>query len=793
MDVIWRKVWRDLWHNKLRTFLIVLATTVGVAGLGIVFGLSGMMRARMTASHRTSSPPHLFLYTNRVDLLDQDFVEAVQREPDIAKTEGQASVDFRWKLQGETEWRDGNIFARHDYDQQNLYRIRLLEGQWPGRRMSLAIERMSAEYYNLPIGTTIIVEIGKKEYRLPVVGVVHHPYTEPPQFGGSATFCATMKTVAKLTGRASGFNSLYVLLESFSQEDARATAKRIENRVENDGMEISHWSIFEPDYHWAQEIVDVVLLILGVLGALSLGLSGFLIVNVTNATIVQQVWQIGVMKVVGATAGQVVRIYLITAAIYGLLALLVAVPLGAVAAQLLAIWLLNLFNIVLTDFEIVPVAIAIQVVMGLAVPMLAALVPALGAARITPHQAISSQGLGGGFGRSWLDRLLGEIRQLPRPLALSLRNTFRRKTRVGLTLLALTTGGIVFIMVSSVSTSFNSTLDTLSRDFGLDVLIKLKRMYRVTKLVEATQSVPGVDKAEVWNYHGGQLTLTTGEKLSVGLWGIPADSEIFNPRVVSGRPLLPEDDRAILLNNSIAVDEGFQVGDEIELTLNGDDSKWTVVGLVFSHRNNSKDNFVNFDALARETGNVNRGSQVVATFEENTSQTPEKLIEALRAVYDARYFDAVDFQSAMEVQIHDDEGLGAILILLMAMAVLVIIVGSTGLMSTMSINVVERSREIGVMRAIGATSFAIAGIFVFEGVSVGVLSWLLAIPLSYPGARAFSNLVGVQLLELPLEFSYPVGGIFLWLTIVVTISALVSLWPALRATKISVHESLTYE
>jgi putative ABC transport system permease protein len=98
-----------------------------------------------------------------------------------------------------------------------------------------------------------------------------------------------------------------------------------------------------------------------------------------------------------------------------------------------------------------------------------------------------------------------------------------------------------------------------------------------------------------------------------------------------------------------------------------------------------------------------------------------------------------------------------------------------------------------VMRATGATSSAVAGIFIAEGVLVGVLSWLLAAPLSYPGARIFSNLVGTTLLNVPLDFSYAISAVVFWLLIVVVLSALASLWPALRATKVSVREALAYE
>jgi len=792
VGVTWSKVWRDLWGNKLRTLLVVLATTVGVFALGLVFGLSDVMRAQMTESHRASVSPHLEFYTS---WFDQDIVDAIRHEPGVVDAEGEIRTGFRWKIEGETEWRDGTLIARADYQAQHMYPVELLEGDWPAER-ALAVERMSSTYFDLPIGTPVLVEVGKRERQLSVAGVVRHPYTPPPQIGlGNATFCATPEMVAWMYGYdgVDIFDTLNVRLASFSQEAAEEAGERIKDRLQRAGLEVGYWDVVDPEVHWAQEMMDAVFLILGVLGGLSLGLSGFLVINVMNAIVVQQVWQIGVMKVIGATVRRVVRIYLATAAIYGLLSLILAVPAGVVVAHVVAIWLLDMFNIIVRDFRVMPGAVAIQVAMGLAVPLLAALVPVIGGARTTAHKAISSHGMGGGFGRGWLDRLLGRIRSLPRPMALSLRNTFRRKARVVLTLLTLTLGGVMFIMVLSVGASFTNTLDVLLDDFGFDALVVFDRAYHVARLTEVAESMPDVKRTEVWDRPDGQLALPNGEELEVGIWGVPSDSEMFDPRIASGRNLLPGDGHAILLNSKIAADEGFQVGDEIELTIGGRESTWTVVGLIRNINNDFRDNFVPFDALAQATGNANHGALMMVTFDDPDFGTQDELVADLRDTYAARRMEVVYDQSASEVREQNLSTFDVITQLMLAMAILAAVVGSAGLMSTMSINVVERAREIGMMRAIGATSLAIVAIFVVEGVLIGALSWLLAVPLSYPGARLFSDMVGATLMELPLDFSYSTAGLVIWLVIVVVLSALASLWPALRATRVSVQESLAYE
>jgi putative ABC transport system permease protein len=532
------------------------------------------------------------------------------------------------------------------------------------------------------------------------------------------------------------------------------------------------------------------LLVLTISGALSLAVSVFLIINTMNAIVAQQVWQIGVMKVVGATRARVTRVYLTIGLIYGALALSFAVPSGAISAYRLAAWALDLLNLAIGPFRAMPSAVLIQIGAGLAVPLLAALVPVMGGTRITAHQAISTYGLGGEFGEGPLDRWIGRIGCLPRPMTVSLRNVFRRKARVALTLMALALGGALFMAVISVEASCSHTIEAMLNDSGADATVHFARSYRVERLLAATERVPGVVKAEVWKRWGVRLKLADGGERDLLLVGVPPSSGILNPRIVSGRGLLPGDGNAILLNSAIAADEGIRVGDDVRFDVNDEETAWTVVGLV---RNADNRSFVPFDALSRESGSLNRGWQVAVVSERHDPEARRQLLGDLRTVYAAHHLEADDFSSASQTQERIRARFDVVLCILLIMSLLAAGVGGIGLMSTMSINVVERRREIGVMRATGATSAAVAAIFVAEGLVVGVLSWLLAVPISYPGAQLFSALVGKAMLRFPFEFTYSLSGVGLWLAVVIVVSVLASLWPALRATQVSVREALAYE
>lgn len=786
MSVIWRKIGRDLLSNFSRTALVVMSTAVGVFALGLVFGVSAIMRECMTEDHQRRTPGHINYF--RVDAFDQNVVDAIRREPGVLDAEGQTHLLVHWRLEGETEWRNANLVAR-DYEDQHTDLIDLVEGRWPSGR-ALGVERQTAQFYEIPLGGNVIVERGRREMRLPIAGIVRMPmgFFSPPQVGGEATFFATSETVEWLTGYR-GFNQLNVRLESFSQSGAEELASRIEKQLNRLGLSVGSYAITDPAVHWLQPQADAVFLILGVLGFLSLGLSAFLIINTTQAIMARQIWQIGVMKVVGATPDRVVGAYLIPALAYGLAALIIAVPLGAWAAHELAVWLLDLLGIAGGPFRIAPAAIGVQVAVGLVVPVLAALGPVMGGARITPHQAISRYGLSAGFGQSWLDRWVGRIGILPRLMALSLRNVFRSKGRVILTLAALVLGGVMFVAVMSAGRSLDRTLEAMAAEFGFDALVVLEQPERIGKLVRAAESIEGV-RAEVWDYRSPTLILPGRAIQALPLWGVPVDSALFTPRLVAGRGFLPGDRRVLLLNNRVAANEGVHVGDTVTLSFGGRESSWTVVGLVLSFSGYQHDSFAPFDAMASALGNADQGTMVAVAAEGGAGAT---LPEALAQVYERRRLDIRLLRDIEQLKEQNRIQFEILIYLLLCMSVLAAAVGGIGLAGVMSINVVERRREIGVMRAVGASSQAVVGVFIGEGLFLGMLSWLLAVPISVPAAVAFSQAVGQALFRFPLEFDYSFGGALLWLLLVAALSCLTSLWPALQAARVSVREALAYE
>jgi putative ABC transport system permease protein len=130
---------------------------------------------------------------------------------------------------------------------------------------------------------------------------------------------------------------------------------------------------------------------------------------------------------------------------------------------------------------------------------------------------------------------------------------------------------------------------------------------------------------------------------------------------------------------------------------------------------------------------------------------------------------------------------------MLMLAGLIALVGGLGLAGTMSMNVIERTREIGVMRAIGASDGAIRRLVIVEGLTIGALSWLLGAVLAVPVSKLFNDGVGIVFLSVPLTSVLSCNGFLIWLAGAMTLSTLASLLPAHSASRLTIREVLAYE
>ncbi|OGO36225.1 MAG: hypothetical protein A2W35_10160 [Chloroflexi bacterium RBG_16_57_11] len=802
MGVIWHKVWFDLWHNKVRTLLVVCSIAVGVFAVGATFGMVEQMMPTMDAAHQETRPSPVTIYLTQP--VDRDTILALAKIPGVESVEPLNTVDMRYKIKPGEQWRKGSILVRDDYEHQTYDLLQLKDGEWPSG-FSLAIERMHSPFYGLDIGDSVIIEVGNQEKTLSITGKIRHPFVPPPSMYDWAWFFGSAELM-DLYGIPQGrFTQIKLGILNYTPDYARVVASAIKDRLARQGIQVIATQYQDPAKHWGRAFMDGMNLVLQVVAVISMLLSAVLVLNTLTAIITQQTNQIGVLKAIGGGRSTIVRLYLVGVFIYGLLALCIALPLGVISSYQISRSFLGLFNIDYDRYTLTSQAIAFQVFAALAVPLIAALAPVLNGAAITVRQAISSYGLGGDFGSNWLDKAIERIgrRVLAPYQAIALANTFRRKGRLLLTELVLVIAGVVFLMVMSLSSSLTATLDA---EFGRrthDVIISFDALRRVDRTTALAETIPGVEKAEMWIVapvtilRQGQRSLDAG--MGSQLQGVPVDDPMYTPKMVKGRWLQPGDGNVVVMNKETAEDENIQLGDTISLDMGewGKDD-WQVVGfyqvaLVLGGSYYMDALYAPRPAVFEATKKTGKGSTLLVRTSHHSEGDVRQIASKLEDLFAQRHIDIYQIETMPALRKTSDSSFFIVVYMLLVLAFVVALVGGIGLMGSLWINVIERTKEIGILRAIGAVSSKIMGMFMLEGVLQGLMSWMIAIPISLAVTPLLANAMGQTMFQSSLDYSFNWEAVLVWLAIILLISILASAIPAYSATRVNVRQSLSYE
>jgi putative ABC transport system permease protein len=437
-------------------------------------------------------------------------------------------------------------------------------------------------------------------------------------------------------------------------------------------------------------------------------------------------------------------------------------------------------------------------------PLVAGFVPVNNGARTTVRRAITADR------RPWVGRQASVGRRasvgrgasqwpswVSRPILLSIRNTFRRKGRLVLTLFTLTMGGAIFIGVFNVRASMEDFILQLQQHFMADVTLYLEEPYRVSEVTRDVLQVPGVHAVEAWSWASAEVQDAEGASIEeLRLFGPPADTTLLDPDLVAGRWLVPGDVRALVVADSIWESlPGLAPGDWLHVSVNGRRTeKWQVVGLFrFTGLLGDPLAYTDYEDLTACLDQPHQsGSYRIVTDAHGLSdqlRVSRALDEHLHGLgYSVAYLKAGKVDQ-------DENGrtIDILVAFLLVMALLTAFVGSIGLAGTMGMNVLERTREIGVMRAIGAVDGKVMQSVLVEGTLIGGISWALAWPLSFPISRLLLTIIGEAMLRSAIPLTLTLEGVAIWLVVVLALSALASLLPARNAARLTIREVLAYE
>jgi putative ABC transport system permease protein len=600
----------------------------------------------------------------------------------------------------------------------------------------------------------------------------------------------TRRTLAQL-GESPTLRELRIELRGrpIDPEVARVQASEVARWVSSRGYPVHQIRIPPLAQHPHQKQMATLLLMMLSFAGMALLLSAVLMANSLTAMLARQVREIGVMKTVGARPDQIAGLYAVLVGVLGLASLALALPASIPGARAFSAQLARQLNIASTDASIPVWVFGVVVAAGLLVPLAIGAVPIRRASRITVRQAIDDHGVN-------TDRPRARLARLP----MALRSALRRPARLALTLALLSAGGAMFMTALNVKLGWVATVAKVyqTRSYDVEVLLQTQQP---AELVERIRAIRGVRAAEPWGFspaafsRPGEIdvvrTYPDRGHGSLFVMAPPPDTRLLQLPVKAGRWIAEGDRDAVVLSHSVAAQAPQSgVGSTVLLSFDGPPAAYHVVGVV-EDIGSLPAVYVTDQLFARATGTGGQARMFrIAT---NARSSGERL-GLIRAIERTLTESGAGVEAAFplaEMRTAVGEHVNVLIGTLLAMAVILAIVGALGLGSAMSVSVVERGRELGVMKALGATPRRIVRMLIAEGSVIGALSWLLALGLSVPLSLFVDGLIGTLGFLAPLPLILSFAGAATWLGLVAVVSLLSTLLPARRAAAMVVREALT--
>lgn len=798
----WRKVFSDLWGNKLRSLLVIASITIGLFAVGMITSMHVILTEDMRASYAAVNPANITISTVG---FDDELLDRIRKVEGVAQADGIRQVVLQVQ-NGSGEWIPVEVNAIRDLENMEINQVHSEQGQWPPDERQVVVDGYKFADLEAPVGSTLLFELPSGTRReMPLVGLVHDQTIGASQEGGGYFLApvqgyVTLDTLPWLE-QPELMNRLLVTVDQ-NQNDPeyiKQVAERVADEVENAGLPVFTSFVRGSEDHPNSTYVEAIASVLFLLGLLVMFLSAFLITNTLSALLGQQVNQIGIMKTIGARRGQIVGIYLLLILVFSMIAFLVAVPLASRVAYLLLEVLGGQINVVLQGYRLVPLAVLLMFFIALLAPQLAGIYPILHGTRVSVVEALSGISAQKPSGKKgWVDAHLQTLRGVSRPMLISLRNTFRRKGRLALTLITLTLAGAIFIATFNVQGSLNKYIARIGKYFLADVNMSLASYERISEIHQTLLEVPGVGDVEAWAFSLGELVMPDGSNgEAVTLLAPPADTRLVDPLVQEGRWIEPGDENAITLNERFReIFPDLQVGDTLTINILGDEVDFQVVGFFqMAGRSSGYLAYTSYEYLAELLGQENKANayRVTANRPNLTLEEQKALGQRIETHLENQGYSVVETSAGQSLTETTTDGLNILTGFLLIMASLIAVVGSIGLTGTLSMNVLERTREIGIMRSIGANNRTLRNLVMVEGVLIGIISWFLGTLLAFPISILLSNAINYSLFGATVAFTFTPNGIFIWLVVVLILSVLASVLPARNSARLTIREVLAYE
>jgi putative ABC transport system permease protein len=587
---------------------------------------------------------------------------------------------------------------------------------------------------------------------------------------------------------------------------------------------------------------------LGMFSAIAIFVGAFLIYNAFSMTVIERTREIGMLRTLGMTRGQVLRQILIEAGLVGVVGAL----LGLAAGVGLAVGLIKGMELMLSQevrqIQVPPGALAGAFAVGLLVTLAAATIPAIQASRVSPLEALRVRGRGreGWFvRRGWMvglalivlslltatvrlpppmgdhmqdmavmlllfggtlvvPGLVGASERASRPVtrriygeegALGSRNIQRARLRTALTVAALMVGVAMILSIRAVSDAFGQDISNwIERYIGGDLYVHSNLNMR-SELGNQLANIEGVQAVAPVRYLDIKKIKAGGGYENLSLMAIDPQSysQVTSFAFTSGQGApQPMIDRlaagdAVFISSVLSEKDDLKRGDRLRLLTRRGEREFEVAGVVVDFYNQGRVLQTSWNDLRRYWG-FNDASTFLVKL--SPGRSPETVRERILSLYGNTYHLTVDSNEAMRTNAISmiDQTTGMFDVL----AMIAMIVAALGVVNTLTMNVVERTREIGMLRSLGMTRRQVGKMILAEAGLMGAIGGLMGLALGLLMSRTILSSIN-SMAGFSLTYVFSIEGLVVGLVLAFIVSQLAALWPARRASRLRVIEAIQFE
>ena len=780
MHLLLTKNLRDVQRRPLRTLLTVLGVVLGVAGVVAISFTGRNLAEAQRETYAGTHQPDISAYVSEapptiLDLLSrrQDVVSADSRAVQVTRTStGQGWIDTR-------------LVGVDDFANMPLDSVQLVAGRFPDRG-EVAFDATATELTPIHLGDLVALQASADATvtYAHVSGFVRAPATLDASILDQATAFMPASDVRALLG--SPYNN-YLMLRVADPARASQTADDIQQFLSERGISSSNYTVRDPTVFTGSRELATLLLLLEVFSVVGAVLSSFLVANTVAAIMVEETRQIGLIKALGGSRWQAMQPYLTFALLLGVAGAVLGWGCGILGGELLTRYLANLSGLTLPPFSLAPREFLLALAVGTGVTLSSALVPAWSATRQRVARLLANIGVVADFSRGPTQRLTARVSRTSAIAAMGLRNVTRRPVRAAITLTVVAVAVAAFVSTQAISRSVSITVDHLYALYGADGWIFFEHPVGLD-FGSVLDRTPDVTRAEAWANVSGSVG-----SVATDVWGLPANTTIYTPRLIAGTWLVASNPVAVVLTDNFAQTIHASVGDVLTLDTGKQSTLVNVVGIVnddstYLGAATIGKVFIQVSDLQRIVGEPGYVSLFALKLHSSAPNAVNQSLSNIEARF--RQFAPVTLPMYQDQQ-SSRRAIDILSVMLNAMVAIVSVVGLAGIINTLLINLTERRREYGVLRALGASGRHLMQLVLTEALGLTALGCIIGTLVGYPLARWLVTITGEQLFR--LEFHLGAVTILLIFAVALAATAAVSAVPGLLAGRLRPIQVLRYE